>query len=233
MDFGALRQEVWWANVQLPRAGLVAVHSGNASGIDREHGLVLIKPSGVDYDSLRPEDLAVVTLDGEAAPADVVPDGIASPLKPSVDTVHHLALYRRDPDIGGVVHTHSTYATAWAAAGRPIPCGLTAMADLFGGEIPCAPYLDNEGEHIGEGIIRHRTRAPAILLAKHGVFAFHASAKKAFEAAAMAEDAAKTMWLAAQMGRVEPLPPQEIAKWWDRYHSTYGQANRTPGDRAR
>ena len=230
MDFDALRQEVWRANVQLPKAGLVAVHSGNASGIDRERGLVLIKPSGVDYDALRPEDLVAVTLAGEPAPPGTVPDGIASPLKPSVDTAHHLALYRRDPSIGGVVHTHSNYATAWAASGRPIPCGLTAMADLFGGEIPCAPYLDNEGEHIGEGIIRHRTRAPAILLAKHGVFAFHATAKKAFEAAAMTEDAAKTMWLATQMVAVDPLSPEEIQKWWDRYHSTYGQTDTTPGD---
>ncbi len=123
MDFAELRREVWWANTQLPASGLVVMHSGNASGIDRERGLVLIKPSGVDYDALRPEDLAVVTLDGERAGAADVPDGVASPLKPSVDTSHHLALYRGDPSIGGVIHTHSNHATAWAAAGLPIPAG--------------------------------------------------------------------------------------------------------------
>jgi L-ribulose-5-phosphate 4-epimerase len=224
MNFAELRHEVWWANTQLPAAGLVVMHSGNASGIDRERGLVLIKPSGVDYDSLRPEDLAVVTLAGERASAAGVPDGVASPLKPSVDTPHHLALYRGDPSIGGVIHTHSNHATAWAAAGKPIPCGLTAMADEFGGEIPCAPYAPNEGDAIGDGILAHRTRAPAILLANHGVFTFDATPRKALKAAAMVEDAAKTMWLAVQLGQVPPLPPGEIEQWWTRYHATYGQA---------
>jgi L-ribulose-5-phosphate 4-epimerase len=224
MDFAELRREVWWANTQLPAAGLVVMHSGNASGIDRERGLVLIKPSGVDYDSLRPEDLAVVTLDGERASAADVPDGVASPLKPSVDTSHHLALYRGDPSIGGVIHTHSNHATAWAAAGLPIPCGLTAMADEFGGEIPCAPYAPNEGDAIGDGILAHRTRAPAILLANHGVFTFDATPRKAFKAAAMVEDVAKTMWLAVQLGAVASLAPDEIERWWTRYHATYGQA---------
>ena len=224
MDFATLRHEVWWANMQLPAAGLVVMHSGNASGIDRERGLVLIKPSGVDYDGLHPEDLVVLTLDGDPAPAGAVPDGVVSPLRPSVDTPHHLALYRGDPEIGGVIHTHSNHASAWAAVGRPIPCGLTAMADEFGGEIPCAPYASNEGDAIGDAILAHRTRAPGILLANHGVFAFDATPRKTLKAAAMIEDAAKTMWLATQLGDVTPLPPQEIELWWDRYHATYGQA---------
>jgi L-ribulose-5-phosphate 4-epimerase len=214
---------VWRANRRLPELGLVVMHSGNASGVDRESGLVLIKPSGVDYETLRPEDLAVVTLDGEPVGAAEVPDGIAPTLRPSVDTPHHLVLYRKDPAIGGVVHTHSNHATAWAAAGRPIPCALTAMADEFGGEIPCAPYADNEGDQIGDAILAARTRAPVVLLTGHGVFAFDASPTKAVKAAAMVEDAAKTLSIAMGLGGVRPLPPDEIEKWWTRYHATYGQ----------
>jgi L-ribulose-5-phosphate 4-epimerase len=223
MDFGALRQEVWWANTQLPAAGLVVMHSGNVSGIHRESGLILIKPSGVDYDRLRPEDLAVVTLGGAPVAADAVPDGVSTQLRPSVDTPHHLALYRGDLHIGGVVHTHSNYATAWAACGRAIPCALTAIADEFGGDVPCAPFATNEGDEIGDSILAHRTRAPAILLANHGVFAFHSTPRKALKAAAMVEDAAKTMWLATRLGEPRSLPADEIEKWWTRYHATYGQ----------
>jgi L-ribulose-5-phosphate 4-epimerase len=227
VDFVSLREEVWWANRQLPERGLVAAHSGNASGLHPDTGLVLIKPSGVDYDRLRPEDLAVVTLDGHPAPADAIPDRIVSSLRPSVDTPHHLALFRADPGIGGVVHTHSSFATAWAAVARSVPCALTAMADEFGGEIPCAPYADNEGDHIGEAILRHRTRAPGVLLANHGVFAFGTSARAALKAATMIEDAAKTMWLARQLGEPTAIDPDEIEKWWTRYHATYGQEPRS------
>lgn len=223
MEFKLLREEVWWANVQLPRTGLVTMHSGNASGIDRERGLVLIKPSGIDYDHLRPNDLAVVDLSGSAAPADLVPDGISSKLKPSVDTIHHLLLYQKDRTLGGIVHTHSNYATAWAAIGEPIPCALTAIADEFGSSIPCAPYVDNQGENIANGIIAHRSRGPAILLARHGVFAFAETPRKALKAAIMVEDVAKTLWLARQLGPIEPMPREEIEKWWERYHSGYGQ----------
>jgi L-ribulose-5-phosphate 4-epimerase len=223
VTFAELRQAVWSANRQLPALGLVVMQSGNVSGVDRDSGLVLIKPSGVDYGTLAPEDLAIVGLDGAPAAPDTVPDGIASGLRPSVDTPHHLALYRRDPSIGGVVHTHSNFATAWAAAGRPIPCALTAMADEFGGEIPCAPYADNEGDHIGEAILAARTRAPAVLLAGHGVFAFDATPARAVKAAAMVEDAAETLAIAMGLGDPTPLPPEEIEKWWVRYHATYGQ----------
>jgi len=173
--------------------------------------------------ALRPEDLVVVPLDGEAITVADVPDRIISHLRPSVDTPHHLALYRGDPSIGSVIHTHSNYATAWAAAGRAIPCGLTALADEFGGEVPCAPYAPNEGDAIGDAMLAHRTRAPAILLANHGVFTFDATPDKALKAAVMVEDAAKTMWLAEQLDGVTPLPAEEIDRWWDRYHSTYGQ----------
>jgi L-ribulose-5-phosphate 4-epimerase len=223
MSFAALREEVCAANRRLPALGLVVMHSGNVSGVDREAGLVLIKPSGVDYETLRPDELSIVGLDGAAVEADRIPDRISSPLRPSVDTMHHLALYRGDPSIGGVVHTHSSFATAWAAAGRPIPCALTAMADEFGGEIPCAPYADNEGDHIGEAILAARTRAPAVLLENHGVFAFGPTPTAAVKAAAMAEDAAKTLALATRLGDPHPLPPVEIEKWWTRYHEGYGQ----------
>ena len=224
MTFAELREAVWSANRQLPALGLVVMHSGNVSGVDRDAGLVLIKPSGVDYDTLRPEDLAVVDLDGAPVRPGRIPDGVTSDLRPSVDTTHHLVLYRRDASIGAVVHTHSNHATAWAAAARPIPCALTAMADEFGGEIPCAPYADNEGDHIGEAILAVRTRAPAVLLAGHGVFAFEATPARAVKAAAMVEDAAKTLSIAMGLGDPRPLPPEEIEKWWARYHATYGQA---------
>jgi L-ribulose-5-phosphate 4-epimerase len=223
MDFKLLREEVWWVNSQLPKAGLVTMHSGNASGIDRESGLVLIKPSGIDYDRLQPEDLSVVDLSGEPVAHNRVPDGVSSELKPSVDTIHHLLLYKKDPKLGGVIHTHSNYATAWAAIGEQIPCALTAIADEFGGDIPCAPYIDNQGENMANGMIAHRGRGPAILLAGHGVFAFDETPRKALKAAIMVEDVAKTMWLARQLGQVKVLPAGEIEKWWDRYHSTYGQ----------
>ena len=222
-DFAALRQEVWRTNVHLPRAGLVTMHSGNASGLHRAERLVLIKPSGVDYEALRPEDLVVVDLEGRTVAAERVPDGIQSRLRPSVDTIHHVMLYARDARLGGIVHTHSNFATAWATAGQPIPCALTAMADEFGDEIPCAPYLDNEADHIAEGIFRHRNRGPAILLARHGVFAFDTTPSKAFKAAVMVEDVAKTLWLARALGPVSGMPPEEIEKWWTRYHQTYGQ----------
>ncbi|HEY0380234.1 MAG TPA: L-ribulose-5-phosphate 4-epimerase [Pyrinomonadaceae bacterium] len=223
MDFKSLREEVWWVNVQLPKAGLVTMHSGNASGIDRERGLVLIKPSGVDYEQLRPEDLSVVDLSGAIVPAGKVPDRVSGRLKPSVDTIHHLLLYRKDESLGGIVHTHSNYATAWAAIGEPIPCALTAIADEFGGDIPCAPYLDNQGESIANGMIECRGRGPAVLLAGHGVFAFDRTPRQALKAAIMVEDVAKTMWLARQLGQIKALPAEEIEKWWARYHSTYGQ----------
>jgi len=223
MDFATLRQEVWRVNVSLPKAGLVTMHSGNASGIDRASGLVLIKPSGVDYDALKAEDLAVVDLEGQSPSAQRVPDGICSGLKPSVDTIHHLLLYKMDSSFGGIVHTHSNYATAWAAANLRIPCALTAIADEFGADIPCAPYADNEGDHIATAIMEHRGRGPAILLAHHGVFAFDQTPAKALKAAIMVEDVAKTLWLAHQLGPVEALSSAEIEKWWHRYHSTYGQ----------
>jgi L-ribulose-5-phosphate 4-epimerase len=213
-----LRREVWKANREIFRAGLVTAHAGNASGCDRQRGLVLIKPSGVDYDSLRPADIVVTGLDGRK---------VKGRYKPSVDLPHHLYLYRHCPEIGGVIHTHSNYATAFALLGRSIPAYLTAIADEFGDGIPCAPYVDNQGDHIGEAILKVRTRAPAVLLAHHGAFTLGESPRDALKAAVMLEDVAKTCVLALLLGKPEPLPPEEVRKWWDRYHSTYGQEKKS------
>lgn len=209
-----LRREVWQANLGIYRAGLVTMHSGNASGIDRRRGLVVIKPSGMDYEKLRPVDMAVTDLEGRR---------VRGKWKPSVDLPHHLYLYQHRPEIGGIVHTHSNYATAFALLGRPIPAYLTAIADEFGGEIPCAAYVDNAGDHIGEAVVKSMGKAPAVLLAHHGAFAFGPTPTAALKAAVMLEDVAKTCHLALLLGKPEPLPAEEVEKWYDRYHSTYGQ----------
>ena len=219
MSLKDLREEVTWVNRMLPVQGLVTMHSGNASGLDRATGRLVIKPSGVDYEALRPEDLVEVDLE--------TGDVVESRLKPSVDLPHHLFLYRRMADAGGVIHTHSNHATAFAAVGRPIPLCLTAIADEFGAEIPCAPYVDNEGEHIGEAILAHRNRSPAILLGNHGVFAWGATPRAALKAAVMTEDVARTVLLATGLGRPREIPPEEAEKWYRRYHGWYGQ----PGTR--
>jgi len=213
-SFEQLRREVWEANRGIHRAGLVTMHSGNASGIDRKRGLVIIKPSGMDYDSLRPADLVVTDLEGRK---------VKGKWKPSVDLPHHLYVYKHRPEIGGIIHTHSNYATSFAMLGRPIPAYLTAIADEFGSEIPCAPYVDNVGDHIGEAIVKAMTSAPAVLLAHHGAFAFGPTPRAALKAAVMLEDVAKTAHLALQLGDAKPLPAEEVKKWYERYHTTYGQ----------
>jgi L-ribulose-5-phosphate 4-epimerase len=212
-----LREDVCWANQMLPRSGLVTMHSGNVSALDRARNAVLIKPSGVDYDTLTAAD--VVEVDFASG------EPVAGSLRPSVDLPHHLYLYRHLPDVAAVVHTHSNFATAFAAVGRPIPACLTAIADEFGGEIPCAPYVDNQGEHIGEAILEHRTQGPGILLRSHGVFAWGASVRGALKTAVMIEDVARTVWYALQIGEPLELPGDEIAKWHGRYQSGgYGQS---------
>jgi L-ribulose-5-phosphate 4-epimerase len=209
-----LRREVWEANLGIYGAGLVTMHAGNASGVDRKQGLVVIKPSGMDYDKLRPEDMVVTDLEGRK---------VSGKWNPSVDLPHHLYLYKNCPEIGGVIHTHSNYATSFALLGRPIPVYLTAIADEFGAEVPCAPYTDNQGDHIGESIVKHMNKAPAVLLAQHGVFAFGPTPRAALKTAVMLEDVAKTCHLALLLGKPRPLPAREVRKWYDRYHSTYGQ----------
>jgi L-ribulose-5-phosphate 4-epimerase len=213
-----LRREVWAANLGIWRGGLVTMHSGNASGIDRKRGLVVIKPSGMDYDKMRLADMVATDLEGRK---------IKGKWKPSVDLPDHLYVYRHRPEIGGIIHTHSNYAASFALLGRSIPVYLTALADEFGEEIPCAPYVDNQADHIGQAIIQYMgKKAPAILLAQHGAFAWGPTPRDALKAAVMLEDVAKTVHLALLLGQPEPLPEEEIRKWWDRYHTTYGQEKR-------
>lgn len=209
-----LAREVLEANRSLPRLGLVVMHSGNVSGYSPDDDLLYIKPSGMDYEVLTEADMVGVKVSsGE----------MNSTRKPSVDLPHHLYLYRHLPGIRAIVHTHSNYATAFAANRRPIPVVLTAIADEFGGEVPCTPYVSNEDDQIGKAILAHRNQAPAILLGSHGVFAWGDSPAAALKAAAMVEDVAKTVWLALQLGSPVPLSEEEVGKWHDRYWNRYGQ----------
>jgi len=214
-DLTKLREETYLANIGLPKNGLVTTHSGNASGRDPESGLIAIKPSGIDYDTLTPDQLVVVDPEGKIVEGD---------LKPSVDLPHHLFLYARVPEFNGIIHTHSPFATSFAALGMSIPCYLTAIADEFGNEIPCTPYVDNQGDHIGEAILKYRNEAPAILLGNHGTFCYGDSPKAALKAAVMIEDVAKTVHYALLKGQPKKLPPEEVQKWWGRYHTWYGQS---------
>lgn len=211
----SLRQEVWAANLELPKAGLVSWTSGNVSGRDAETDLVVIKPSGVRYEELRPEDMVVVDLEGQV---------VEGRLKPSVDTATHLYIYRLRPDVQAVVHTHSRYATAFAALGRPIPCVLTAMADEFGGPIPCGAYAPIGEEAIGREVVRSIGTSPAILLKNHGVFTIGRTVMEAVKAAVMVEDVAHTVLLALQLGEPDEIAPAEVARAHHRYRDRYGQS---------
>jgi L-ribulose-5-phosphate 4-epimerase len=212
-----MRREVCAMNLELPRQGLVMWTSGNVSGRDAETGYVVIKPSGVRYESLSPENMVVVDLDGKV---------IEGPLKPSVDTATHLYVYRHRQDVGGVVHTHSPYATSFAMLGESIPVYLTAMADEFGTDIPCGAYCEIGGEAIGAEIIRSIAVSPSILIKSHGVFTIGRNAEAAVKAAVMTEDVAKTVHLALLRGRPEPLPPDEVERAHRAYLAHYGQGDR-------
>ncbi len=209
-----LREEVWKLNLELPKQNLVAWTSGNVSGRDSESGLVVIKPSGVPYEELTPRRLVIVDLAGQVVEGD---------LEPSVDTTTHLYIYRHRPDVGGVVHTHSPYATSFAALGRPIPVYLTAIADEFGGAIPVGAYSQIGGEEIGREIVRSIGESPAILMKNHGVFTVGSTPQAAVKAAVMVEDAAKTVHLALLLGEPDPIPDQEVARAHLRYVEKYGQ----------
>ncbi|MCE9547600.1 MAG: class II aldolase/adducin family protein [Planctomycetia bacterium] len=215
-----LREEVCRVNRLLPVQGLVTMHSGNASGYDPQSGRLVIKPSGVDYHALTPEMLVEVDL----ASGQVV----AGDLRPSVDLPHHRFLYQHLPNLCGIIHTHSNFATAFAAVHSSVPLCLTAIADEFGGEIPCAPYVDNHDDNIGRAILRHRNQAPAILLANHGVFAWGTTPAAALKAAVMVEDVARTVHLAMQIGQIQLIPEHEARKWHSRYQTTYGQSSAAP-----
>lgn len=215
MSLDQLREEVCQANRLLPTAGLVTMHSGNASGYDPASGRMVIKPSGVDYDKLTPDMLVEVEVTSGRV--------ISTRMRPSVDLPHHLYLYRHMKDVCGVVHTHSNYATAFAACHQSIPLCLTAIADEFGGEIPCAPFCECDEFQIGEAILRHHSRAPAMLLANHGVFTWGPTPKAAFKAAVMTEDVAKTVHLSMQIGEPRLLAFESAMRYYDRYQNRYGQ----------
>jgi len=209
-----LKEELVALNLELPKNNLVAWTSGNVSARDPETGLVVIKPSGVPFEDLRAEGMVVLDLDGRQVEGD---------LKPSSDVYSHLYIYRHRADVNGVVHTHSRYATAYAAVNRPIPCVLTAIADEFGGPIPCGGFALIGDEAIGKVVIESIGKSPAVLLKNHGVFTVGSSARAAVKAAVMVEDVAATVWLALQIGVPDEIPQEEVEKLHQRYTQVYGQ----------
>ena len=211
-----LRQELVPAHQELLRWGLVVWTGGNVSARVPGADLMVIKPSGVAYEDLTADTMVVTDLDGQRVLGDYAP---------SSDTFAHAYVYRHMPQVGGVVHTHSTYATAWAARREPIPCVLTAMGDEFGGEIPIGPFALIGDESIGRGIVETlaTSASPAVLMANHGVFAIGANARAAVKAAVMCEDVAKTVHIARQLGVPYPIDQADIEKLHDRYTHVYGQ----------
>jgi len=209
-----LRTEICRLHAELPRNNLVAWTSGNVSGRDPASGLVVIKPSGVRYDELTPENMVVVDLDGKV---------VEGNLKPSSDTFAHVYVYRQRQEVNGVVHTHSTFATAWAAVGRPIPAVLTAICDEFGGPIPVGAYARIGNDEIGQEIVRSIGSGPAILMKNHGVFTIGKTPEAAVKAAVMVEDVARTVFYALQLGQPDEIPAEEVARAHRRYLEEYGQ----------
>jgi L-ribulose-5-phosphate 4-epimerase len=210
----ALREQVWKLHLELPRNDLVRWTGGNVSGRDPETGLVVIKPSGVKYPDLKPEQLVVLDVDGNI---------VEGNLSPSSDTASHLYIYRQRPDVGGIVHTHSPYATAFAAVGRSIPVCLTAIADEFGGPIPVGGFALIGGEEIGKVVVESIGTSIAVLLKNHGVFTIGKNAEAAVKAAVMTEDVARTVWYALQLGTPDEIPAEDVAKLHHRYTNVYGQ----------
>ncbi|MEU8263030.1 L-ribulose-5-phosphate 4-epimerase [Micromonospora sp. NPDC048999] len=217
-----VREAVAALHAQLTAYRLVAWTAGNVSGRVPGHDLMVIKPSGVDYADLTADSMVVCDLDGNLVEGD---------LNPSSDTAAHAYVYRHRPDVGGVVHTHSTYASAWAARGEPIPCVLTAMADEFGGEIPVGPFAMIGDDSIGRGIVETLTghRSPAVLMRNHGVFTIGATARDAVKAAVMCEDVARTVHLARQLGTPREIDPVDVDRLYARYQKVYGQPGRSDG----
>ncbi|MDX6584661.1 MAG: L-ribulose-5-phosphate 4-epimerase [Solirubrobacterales bacterium] len=211
-----LREEVCALHAELPRHGLVAWTSGNVSGRVAGEELMVIKASGVAFEEMTPDAVVVCDFDG------VLVDG---ELSPSSDAATHGHVYRHMPQVGGVAHTHSAYATAWASRGEAIPCVLTAMADEFGGEIPVAPFALIGDAEIGRGIVETLAahRSPAVLMRSHGVFTLGPGPRDAIKAAVMCEDVARTVHLARVLGDPIPLAGEDIDALYDRYQNVYGQ----------
>jgi L-ribulose-5-phosphate 4-epimerase len=211
-----LREELVALHAELVRYNLVAWTAGNVSARVPGEDLFVIKPSGVSYDDLTPDSIVLCDLDGNLVEGD---------LAPSSDTAAHAYVYRARPDVGGVVHTHSPYATAWAARNEAIPCVLTAMADEFGGEIPVGPFALIGDDSIGQGIVATlaESRSPAVLMRNHGVFTVGTDPKAAVKAAVMCEDVARTVHLARSGGPLVPIDPGHIDSLYHRYQTVYGQ----------
>jgi len=212
----ALRAEIAALHAELPRNDLVVWTAGNVSARVPGADLLVIKPSGVSYDELTADTMVVTDLSG------VLVDG---DLSPSSDTAAHAYVYKHMPHVNGVVHTHSTYATAWSARGEAIPCVLTAMADEFGGEIPIGPFALIGDDSIGRGIVETLAghRSTAVLMRSHGVFTIGTSARAAVKSAVMCEDVARTVHIARQLGTPLPIPQADIDSLYARYQNVYGQ----------
>ena len=211
-----LRREVCALHEQLTRYQLVVWTAGNVSARVPGHELLVIKPSGVSYDDLTPENMVVCDLDGRVVEGEHAP---------SSDTEAQAYVYRELPHVGGVVHTHSTYATAWAARGEPVPCVLTMGADEFGGEIPVGPFAMIGDDSIGRGIVEtlRDSQSPAVLMQNHGVFTIGPTAKAAVKAAVMCEDVARTVHIARQLGTPLPIEQTHVDSLHARYQNVYGQ----------
>jgi L-ribulose-5-phosphate 4-epimerase len=211
-----LRAEVAGLHGELVRYGLVVWTAGNISARVPGADLLVIKPSGVDYGELTPDNMVVCDLEGRVVEGDH---------RPSSDTGASAYIYRHLPDVGAVVHTHSTYATAWASRGEAIPCVLTMMADEFGGEIPIAPFALIGNEDIGAAVVEtlrgHRSKA--VLLQNHGVFAIGTTPRDAVKAAVMCEDVARSVHIARQLGTPLPIDPDDVDTLYRRYQNEYGQ----------
>ena len=209
-----LKEELVQLHLELPKNNLVAWTSGNVSQRDDETGCVVIKASGIRYEEMRLEHMVVVDMNGKVTEGNY---------KPSSDVYSHLYIYKHRPDVGGVVHTHSRYATAFAAVGKEIPCVLTAMADEFGGPIPCGGFALIGDEAIGKIVIESIGKSPAVLLKNHGVFTIGKNALAAVKAAVMTEDVAATVWMALQLGTPDVIPQEDVDKLHYRYTNVYGQ----------
>lgn len=226
-----IRREVCDLHSELTRYQLVVWTAGNVSARVPGYDLMVIKPSGVSYDGLTPELMVVTDLYGSpvtgiSADADGIPTEWTNPeLSPSSDTAAHGYVYRHMPDVGGVVHTHSTYATAWAARGEAIPCVLTMMGDEFGGSIPVGPFALIGDDSIGRGIVEtlQASHSPAVLMQNHGPFTIGKDARSAVKAAVMCEEVARTVHISRQLGEPLPIDPAKIESLYARYQNVYGR----------
>ncbi|WP_130013421.1 L-ribulose-5-phosphate 4-epimerase [Serinicoccus sediminis] len=220
-EVARVREVVARLHAELPRWELVVWTAGNVSQRVPGTELFVIKPSGVGYDELSPEAMVVCDLDGEL---------VEGAHRPSSDTAAHAYVYRHRPDVGGVVHTHSPYATAWAALGEDIPCALTMMADEFGGPVPIGPFALIGDDSIGRGIVEtlRGSRSPAVLMRSHGPFTVGRDARAAVKAAVMVEEVARTLHLARQLGPLTPLDQRDVDALYHRYQNVYGQAPASP-----